>query len=90
VPVIQGIGDPITVWIGEKLALENHEMSERCVVASANVIFHEQTLEILSKPKPLHEGIPSSILPRTQSLTPWIVGILVGEMLEQFLHNDMR
>ena len=86
----------------EKLTLKNHEKSKGRVVASANAKLHTQALEILSKPgvkssseslddqllAALEEdNISSTIFPQTPMWTPWVGGIIVGDMLEQFLHH---
>lgn len=101
VPVLQGAGGSISDWNGVELTLQNHEISKGRVLACANAKLHEQALEILSKPglessdslddpslTLLEDDIASStFIPSAQRLTPWVGGIIVGDILEQILHH---
>lgn len=101
VPVLQGAGGSISDWNGVELTLQNHEISKGRVLACANAKLHEQALEILSKPglessdslddpslTILQDEISSStFIPSAQTLTPWVGGIIVGDILEQILHH---
>ena len=99
VPVLQGAGGTISDWNGEKLTLKNHEKSKGRVVASANAMLHAQALEILSKSdsssesiddtslEALEGDISSIIFQSTPTWTPWVGGVIVGDLLEQFLHH---
>jgi hypothetical protein len=91
VPVLQGAGGTISDWNGEKLTLKNHEKSKGRVVASANAMLHAQALEILSKPDSSSESIDdpalSIIFQSTPTWTPWVGGVIVGDLLEQFLRH---
>jgi inositol-phosphate phosphatase/L-galactose 1-phosphate phosphatase/histidinol-phosphatase len=99
VPVIQGAGGTISDWNGEKLTLQNHDISQGRVLACANSILHEQALGILSANEssdslsdPLlaaleDDIISSTVFPSSQRWTPWVGGLRVGDMLEQILHH---
>lgn len=104
VPVLQGAGGSISDWNGVKLTLQNHEISKGRVLACANAKLHDQALEILSKPslessemlgEPCMtlvdaETVPSSTLfPIAQRWTPWVGGLIVGDVLEQIIHRGL-
>lgn len=104
VPVIQGAGGSISDWNGEKLSLQNHEVSKGRVLACANAKLHDQALNILSKPAletsnndhddPSlsllnDDNVSTALLPTAQRLTPWVGGFIVGDMLEQILHHGL-
>jgi inositol-phosphate phosphatase/L-galactose 1-phosphate phosphatase/histidinol-phosphatase len=98
VPILQGAGGTISDWNGEKLTLQNHEINKGRVLACANAKLHEQALEVLSKSglessdDPLlaaleEDMISSTVFPSAQRWTPWVGGIIVGDVLEQMLHH---
>mmetsp|Transcript_10863 Transcript_10863/g.16756 ORF Transcript_10863/g.16756 Transcript_10863/m.16756 type:complete len:319 (-) Transcript_10863:182-1138(-) len=85
VPVVEGAGGIMTDWTGEKLTLQNHELSKGRVVACANSDLHKEALQILNK--------PSSILPCPVKMTQQLLnlqtisalgaGILIGMLFSK-------